>query len=253
MAYLRVMKKKTVLITGGSSNLGIEIAKQFKAAGYMVYSTSQSELNITDDKACQRFTQKIVRDQEKIDVLVNCAGVTPVGPLLEESADDFLKTLNINAVGAFRLIRESVPYMGKKSRGKIININSLNGLVPLPNYGIYSASKHALEAMSFALRQELKEKNICVTSILPGAILNEKKINLPQTHKPAREKFLILKYLMPFLTPEKVAESVLKVAEEKAPPARVVLGNDAKIITFLVKMLPFSLWDRLVYYVWSHK
>jgi hypothetical protein len=58
---------------------------------------------------------------------------------------------------------------------------------------------------------------------------------------------------MPFLTPEKVAESVLKVAEEKAPPARVVLGNDAKIITFLVKMLPFSLWDRLVYYVWSHK
>lgn len=245
--------KKIALITGGGSNLGTEIAKKLSNAGFVVYAPTHGELNITNDKSCQKYVSKIVKDQGKIDVLVNCAGITPLGLCLEASSDDFLKTLDINSIGAFRLIKECVPYMGKKSRGKVINLNSLNGVVPLPNYGIYSASKHALEAMSFVLRQELKDKNIYVTSILPGAILSKRKVNLPQINKPARDKFLILRYLMPFLAPEKVAASVFNVATSKRPPARVVLGNDAKIMIFFMKMLPFQLWDRLIYYVWSHK
>lgn len=245
--------RKVALITGGASNLGSEIVKKFKDSGFVVYAPTRQELNITDDKECQKFVQKIVKDRGRIDILVNCAGVTPIGPSLGESAESYLETLNINVIGAFRLIRESVPYMGKRNKGRIININSLNGIISLPNYGIYSASKHALEAMSFSLRQELKENNIYVTSILPGAIINEKKENSPHKYKPAREKFLLLRFLMPFLTAEEVALSIFKVANSSTPPARVVLGNDAIITTLLMKILPFSLWDRLVFYIWNHK
>lgn len=244
--------KKVVLITGGSSNLGLEIAKKFESEGCMVCATSQSDLNITNDANCRKFVQKIISTYGRIDVLVNCAGVTPIGLSLAKTSEDYLKVLDINAVGAFRLIKETVKYMNKTGGGKVININSLNGIVSFPNYGIYSASKHAFEALSFALRQELKSMNIYVTSIFPGAIKSEKKVAL-QTFKPAREKFLILKYLMPFLTAEKVARSVFKVVEKRTPPARVILGNDTRIIVFLTKLLPFNLWDKLVFYVWNHK
>lgn len=245
--------KKIVLITGGSSNLGLEIIKKLKDAGYVIYAPTGLELNITNETSCLEFVHKIAKVHGRIDILINCAGITRVGLSLEESASNFLKTLDINAVGAFRLTKEVVKYMGKKSEGKIINIGSLNGIISLPNYGMYSASKHAFEAMFFALRQELRDRNIYVTNILPGAILNEKKTNLLQTNKPAREKIPILKYLMPFITPRQVAESVLKIAESKTSPARVILGNDAKITTLLMKILPFSFWDRLVFYVWDYK
>ncbi len=246
--------KKIALITGSSSNLGMAISRKFLNKGYVVYSTAQSELNITSRTSCFKFIQKIVKVHNKIDVLVNCAGITSIiGPSLEKSDDDYLRALDINAVGAFRLTKEAVKYMGKKSRGNIINISSLNGIISLPNYGIYSASKHALEAMSFALRQELRNKNVYVTNILPGAIQSENKINVLQKHKPAREKFPILKYLMPFLPPERIAESVLTTTESDFPPARIVLGSDAKITAFLMKVLPFSLWDQLIFYIWNHK
>lgn len=243
--------KKVVLITGAGSNLGKEIVKVFKLEGFDVYAPTHSELDITKNADCYEYTNKIIKSNHKIDILINCAGITPMGQSLEKTADDYLKVLDINAVGPFRLTKAIVESVGKNL--KIINISSLNGVVSLPNYGVYSSSKHALEAMSFALRQELKAKNIFITSILSGAIKNEKSSINDKSYKPARDKFLLLKYLMPFITPEEVANSVLNVAKSYRPSAQVVLGNDAKITIFLMKMLPFSLWDRMVYYIWSRK
>lgn len=243
--------KRVALITGGASNLGSEVVRKFKDAGFIVYAPTHSEIDITSDSDCKKYVSKVAKTYGRIDVLVNCAGVTPVGPVLEESSTDFLNTLDVNAAGAFRLIKEVADYM--PDGGKIINISSLNGIASLPNYGIYSASKHALEAITFALRQELRPKGIWVASVLPGAILNEKKNSLKSPVRTAREKFWILKFLMPFVTADEVAKSVVRVAGQSKPPARVVLGNDARIITFLAKILPFGLWDKLVFYVWNHK
>lgn len=242
---------KVALITGADSNLGKEIVRVFKLANFDVYSPTHSELDVTVDSDCSKYVKKIVESKNKIDVLINCAGVTPMGPSLDKTADEYLKAVNINAIGPFRLTKEVAKHMGKK--GKIINISSMNGVISLPNYGIYSASKHALEAMSFVLNQELRSKNIFITNILSGAIKNENKTTDGKSYKSARDKFLLLKYLMPFLTTEKVANSVLRVSDSNNPSAQLILGNDAKITIFLRKILPFSLWDKMVYYIWSHK
>jgi NAD(P)-dependent dehydrogenase (short-subunit alcohol dehydrogenase family) len=173
------------------------------------------------------------------------------GPTSSFTPDDYLNLLDTNAVGAFRLIREVVPHMQKQKSGRIVNITSLNGLVSLPNFGLYSSSKFAFEALGLALRYELAKDGILVTNIAPGAIASPAKFDMP--HKSAREKFWLLKILMPMISYEKVAQAINSVLKDDMPPARVLLGADAKITFFLYRFLPISLWDNLMFYIWNKK
>lgn len=258
--------KKIALVTGASSQLGSKIIEVLAANSFKVYAGSRDvkditkednitpiKLDITKDSDVQKAVREVTKKEGKIDVLVNCAGVTLVGPTIDFTPEDFQKILGINTIGTFRLIREVVPYMIKQKHGYIINITSLNGLVALPNFGLYCASKYALEALGLSLRYELASNNVWVTNIAPGAIYSSRKVSGKMPHKPAREKFKILYYLMPMVTTDTIARKVLKLVQEPKPPARVVLGADAIITTNLQRILPLPIWDLLVKFVWGKK
>lgn len=245
--------KKIVLITGGTSELGQAIIREFTSANYKVYAPTSSKLDVQQDESCKMFISKILKKDGRIDILINCAGYSRSGPTTDFSSSDFLKIIDTNVVGAFRLIKEVVPSMKKRKLGRIVNITSLSGLVALPNFGIYSASKFALEALGLSLRYELEKCNIWVTNIAPGAIKSEVIDSKPLRHRPFREKFRLLDFLMPMVTTDKIAKVALKVSEAKRPRASMVLGSDAKIVYALYRFLPRFFWDKLQFFVWNSK
>ena len=259
--------EKIILITGCSSGLGEKIAESLSQNGYTVYAGARDvkdiavkngnlipvRLDITNDKECQLAVEKIIREKGGIDVLINNAGYTSVGPTVNFNVKDFIDILNTNAVGAFRLIKLVYPHMKSKRFGRIINITSLNGLLALPNFGLYSASKHALEALGSSLRYEFIKDGIYVTNLAPGAVASSIAQAKPIPHKPAREKFLLMKFLMPMVTQDKVVNKIRELIISPHPPARELMGADAKIMTLLQRFLPNSIWGRLLYFIWNKK
>ena len=241
--------KKVVLITGGSSGLGRFLADYLSQRGFVVFAGMRAAekpsvsvmpiaLDVTDDVSCQNALNQIHGLHQRIDVLINCAAMTLVGPTDSFSPEEFRGVLDVNLVGPFRLIKSVIPMMKKQQSGRIINITSLNGKIAFPNFGIYGASKFGLEALGLSLRYELAGTGVFVTNIAPGAIApiaGTKKSpasdKLP--HVPAREKFWIIKTLMPMVRMDEIANTVEKTIRKPAPPSQIELGRDVKITTFL--------------------
>lgn len=264
--------KKIVLITGCSSGLGKQLTECLARKGHIVYAGIRNDeerkkltiswkiyrqifplkLDITNEDQCKDAVTKILKEKKKIDVLINNAGYTLAGPIDSFATKDFMKLMDTNVIGAFRLIREVLPGMKAKKTGHIINITSLNGLVALPNFSLYCSSKFALEGLTRSLIPELAQDNIHITNIEPGAMKGEiapdKQKKLP--HKPARERFWILRVLLPIISINDVAERISKVIDSNYPPTSVLIGADAKITTCLQKILPGRLWYKLLYKIW---
>lgn len=270
--------KQVILITGCSRGLGKLLAERLAEKGFIVYAGMRKledikrlkavwkdfysiihpiRADITVDEDCKKAVKKIIANEGRIDVLINNAAYGLSGPTDSFTSQQYLDILNTNAVGAFRLIREAAPQMRSQKRGKIINITSLNGILALPNFGLYCSSKFALEALALALRYELKNSGVWVINIEPGAIAQKassvKKISSVKklSHVPAREKFWILKKLMPMVTQEEIIKTIEKVIENSNPQAHIILGRDAQITTFLQRFLPQKLWDYLLSFIWT--
>lgn len=264
---------KVVLVTGCSSGLGRSIMIGLAGTGHIVYagfrktddleSTRKEfektypnlrflKLNVQNDVECELAVSMVLKKEKKLDVLVNNAGATIAGPIDNFTSKDYMQLLDTNAGGAFRLVRQVVPEMKKRRFGQIINITSLNGLVPLPNFSLYCSSKFALEGLGQSLAIELAPFNIRVTNVEPGAIkMMDKKTVSKLPHKPLREKFVLFKLLFPFITVEKVAQEVVRLVESNNPPRSLKLGIDTTLASFLHKYLPDKIWNDLIQQLWQ--
>ena len=253
-------EKKVILITGGVSGLGKIIAQRLLSKGHIIYCTSRNvnssevdgvqflKLDVTSDNGCKDVISKIIENEKRLDVIVNNAGITLSGPTLGFSVDDFKKILDTNVIGSFRLIKAACLLTSKPSL--VINITSLNGFLSFPNFGLYSSSKFAMEALGLALRYELAPTTK-VVNVAIGALLSESSRKIP--HKPAREKSLLLKWLLPLTSPEDVSVVIDKLIHASSVPPRVLIGRDAYIVNMMQKMMPFSFFDKVIFYIWKKK
>ncbi len=253
-------KKKVILITGASSGLGWIIAKNLASKGNIVYGTSRSmaqcekegvkfiKLDIISNEACEDIVSYILTCENRIDVIINNAGITLAGKTLEFNDLNFKNILDINTIGPFRLIK--AVFAQPKKPKMIINITSLNGFLALPNFGLYCASKFAIEALGFSLRYELAPL-VKVVNVAVGAICSDQQEKMP--HKTAREKFALLRMLLPLTSREDVALCVEKLIGSINPPSRILVGRDAKIINFMQKILPLSIFEKIIFYIWRKK
>lgn len=254
---------KIALVTGGTSLLGKAIAEKLISNNFKVYladlnpnqikvaDADKIALDVTKSDNCEEVVRLVVKKENKIDVLINIAGISLAKPILETEEQEIKKLFDVNALGHFRLSKAVAPYMVREKTGRIINITSLNGIVSLPNFGAYSASKFAAEALNLSLRYELFGTGVYVTNIEPGAIERKISSDKAMPHKPLREKIKLLKVVLPFTRDDAIAEEVLKIITSSEPPARVIIGRDAKIITLIHKILPFSVWDSLIKFYWK--
>lgn len=172
--------KQTILITGASSGFGLLIAEQLHKSGYTVIGTSRNPeklqatvpfklmaLDLADDESIASFSERLFRQTDRLDILINNAGYLLSGLSEETSINLGKQQFETNFWGTVKLTNELLPHFRRQRKGKIITIGSMLGLISLPNVAYYAASKHALEGYFKSLRFELNQFNISVSMIEP--------------------------------------------------------------------------------------
>ena len=175
------LQRTIAIVTGASSGIGQATAERLARAGYKVYGTSRRAaqsgqrsfemlaLDVTSDASVEAAVTEVMRAEGRIDLLVNNAGfgVAP-GGAEESSIEQARSIFDTNFFGIVRMTRAVVPHMRRRGSGRIINIGSVLGFLPMPFGALYAATKHALEGYSESLDHELRTRGIRVSVIEPA-------------------------------------------------------------------------------------
>ncbi|HWL31967.1 MAG TPA: SDR family NAD(P)-dependent oxidoreductase, partial [Gaiellaceae bacterium] len=177
------MISRAVLITGCSSGIGRASAERLAAAGWTVYASARRleavaglvgcrplELDVTDERSMRAAVELVEREEGAVGVLVNNAGYSQSGAVEGVSPDEARRQFETNVFGLARLTQLVLPGMRAQRWGRIVNVSSMGGELTFPGGGWYHASKHAVEALSDALRFEVAGFGIDVVVIQPGLI-----------------------------------------------------------------------------------
>jgi NAD(P)-dependent dehydrogenase (short-subunit alcohol dehydrogenase family) len=172
-----------VLVTGAASGIGRAVARRFHAAGWRVYATDVDAdglapladrgmatlpLDVTDDDATRAAVDRIRDEAGRIDCLVNNAGVGTAGTVEDVPPDRARRTFEVNALGPHRVTRAVLPGMRERGEGRIVTVSSVLGRTVPPGLGVYAASKHAVEALTDALRREVGPLGVDVVAVQPA-------------------------------------------------------------------------------------
>jgi len=178
-----VALSRAVLVTGCSSGIGRATAERLAAAGWTVYASARRleaveelagcrplRLDVTDDESMHAAVALIEREEGAVGVLVNNAGYSQSGAVEGVPLDEARRQFETNVFGPMRLTQLVLPGMREQRWGRIVNVSSMGGELTFPGGGWYHASKHAIEALSDALRFEVAGFGIDVVVIQPGLI-----------------------------------------------------------------------------------
>ena len=252
---------KTILITGTSTGFGRDTAETLVRAGHTVFASMRDlqgknrkhaealrrqgievvELDITSDDSVDKAVKDVLARTSQIDVLVNNAGIASAGITEAFTSDQAKIVFNTNVVGLLRTIRAVLPAMRNRSDGLIINISSILGRVTFPFFGIYGASKFAVEALTDSLRYEVSQLGIEVVLVQPSAYPTSMYANVQEPADIARvaaygavgeipgamfENFMRKFRASDAPDPHDVAEAIAKLVIEPkgSRPARTVVG-----------------------------
>lgn len=175
-----MVKRKVCLITGGTSGIGLSTAKAMADGGYIVYEISRREQgndfvhhfqgDITDDRTLKPIVDKIIENEGHIDVLINNAGFGISGAVEFTQTSDAIRQFDVNFFGMVRMTKLVIPIMRRQGYGRIINISSVAGTIPIPFQTFYSATKAAVNSYTMSLSNEVKAFGISVCCVQPGDI-----------------------------------------------------------------------------------
>ncbi len=244
-----------VLVTGGSSGIGLATVRRLAAAGDRVFAASRNPargplpdgvtpiaVDVADPAAATAAIKSVVDSSGRIDALVNNAGTGPLGPIEETADDEAHRIFEVNFFGPLRLARAAVPVMREQGTGRIVNVTSMNDSVPAPFGGFYSASKAALASASVVLGAEVHGFGIRVTVVAPGLFRTEMadsrssyRVAEGSAYQDAFQGMTAHTAAEPATAdPDEVAVAIEKCLRAADPPARVVVGADAEEMAKLV-------------------
>ena len=272
-------RSRAVLITGCSSGIGAATASRLAKAGWPVYATARRPetlaaleadgcrtlaLDVVDEASRQAAVDAVVEAEGAVGVLINNAGYSQSGAV-ESIPDDRVRAqFETNVFGPLALCRLVLPGMREQGWGKIVQLSSMGGKLTFPGGGLYHATKHALEALSDALRFEVKGFGIDVILIEPGLITSgfsdvvmreldtasatdgpyeEFNRAVGEASRDVYEKGLLAKLGGP---PDAVAERIEAALKAKRPRARYTVTPSARALLTLHAVLPDRGWDAMV-------
>jgi NAD(P)-dependent dehydrogenase (short-subunit alcohol dehydrogenase family) len=264
---------QTVLITGATEGLGKAAALLLAERGYRVFAAGRSaekraqldararqqklpleslEMDVCDDSSVKSAVAAVYQKSGAIDVLINNAGLVYVGAVEDLRLEDWRRQFETNFFGVIRVTQAVLPQMRERRKGRILMMSSVSGFVTPPTQGAYSASKHAIEALSNALRYELYPFGIHTILVQPGYIVTNIQKTAMQLTQKYEEKFKTGPYAKIYAsylgsatstraqsktTPEDCARIMLKAIEAPQPKARygvTPLAIFAKIAKWLL-------------------
>ena len=271
--------KRNVLITGCSSGIGAATARAFREAGWQVWATARRPetlaeleaagcrtlaLDVTDSESMKAAVDAVVAEHGAVGCLVNNAGYSQSGAVESVPMDRVRRQFETNVFGMVELTQLVLPGMRERGWGKVVNVSSMGGTLTFPGGGVYHASKYAVEALSDALRFEVRGFGVDVICIQPGLILSgfTERLGAAMTevdkeegpygafnqHVAVYSKKAYTESAMARLsgTPEDVARAILSEVEKSRPRARVPVTWSATVLMAQRRWLPDWAWDYVM-------
>jgi NAD(P)-dependent dehydrogenase (short-subunit alcohol dehydrogenase family) len=274
------MSIRTALVTGSSSGIGRATVEALLDNEWRVYATARdpddvadlgdrtdcvtARLDVTEGNNVEQVVARMIDEEGRIDCLVNNAGYGQFGPLEDVPVGRARRQYEVNVHGPHRLIRAVLPHMRERADGTIVNVSSVAGRVSFPGGGVYCGSKFALEAMSDALRAEVRSKGVDVVIVEPGPVSTNFTDRAETEVEGVERSGAYDSFYSAFsdaslfgddgpttVTPERVASDVLNAASATKPRARYPVGTPARL-GVLGRFVPdqlrdsaFSFLDRL--------
>jgi NADP-dependent 3-hydroxy acid dehydrogenase YdfG len=265
---------KTILVTGASSGIGRATAIQLAEAGHTVFAAARRldrltelartttgtvipvELDVRDPQSVQAAVATVAETSpDGLDVLINNAGYALTGPAESFTTEDVRAQFETNVIGLFDVTRAFLPQMRARRSGRIVNVSSLLGAITVPGSGVYGGSKHAVEALSDALRMELKAFGVDVVVVQPSFASTE----IGVTQHMAASGGAIADYaslereltayldgqMAKAVSGEHVAASVVRASLAPRPKARYVTPRREAVTLGVLTALPTRLTDAL--------
>ena len=265
---------RVVLVTGASSGIGEDTARRLQALGYIVYGAARRTdrlqaltadgirplaMDVTDDASMTSGVNRLLEETGRIDILVNNAGYGSYGAIEDVPIDEARRQFEVNVFGLARLTQLVSPHMRTRGSGTIINISSIGGKLTTPLGGWYHATKYAVEALSDALRMELRPFGIDVVVVEPGAIRTAwwpiAADHLEATAEGSAYAAQIRAVAgamrsesnnRRYSPPEVIARTVGRIVPTRHPRTRYAVGFMAKPLIAARRVLPDRAFDRLI-------
>ncbi|GHQ70460.1 putative short-chain type dehydrogenase/reductase VdlC [Helicobacter pylori] len=261
--------QKVAIITGASSGIGLECALMLLDQGYKVYALSRHatlcvalnhalcesiDIDVSDSDALKEVFLNISAKEDHCDVLINSAGYGVFGSVEDTPIEEVKKQFGVNFFALCEVVQFCLPLLKNKPHSKIFNLSSIAGRVSMLFLGHYSASKHALEAYSDALRLELKPFNIQVCLIEPGpvksnwektAFENDERKDSPYALEVNAAKSFYSGVYQKALSPKAVAQKIVFLSMSQKIKARYLIGLKTQLLLALYRILPSSWYDSL--------
>ncbi len=247
---------KVIMVTGAAGGLGNVISHSLAQEGYRLVLADYSKENldmsvaklgqrknqlwtvavdVSDPKQVAKMVKGSIRRFSRVDALVNAAGIYgPIGPFSENDISHWIKTININLIGSVLCARAVIPFMVKKKKGKIINFSGGGASQPFPNFSAYSTSKVGVVRLTETLAEELKNYNIQVNAIAPGAI-NTKMLSEALAAGP-----------------QKTGQAFYKKIKQQKKRGGDSPQLSADLILFLLSARSFNLSGKLISAKWDN-
>ena len=265
-----------VLITGCSTGIGRATALRLAGAGHVVYATARHEaalaglaeagcslleLDVTDEASMQAAVDRVVADHGAVGALVNNAGYSQSGAVETVSPEELRRQFKTNVFGLTRMCQLVLPGMRAAGRGRIVNVSSMGANFTFPGGGVYHATKYAVEAISDALRFEVKGFGVDVVIIQPGLIRSEfataaaRQVDagdgpyaafnaaVARSTKDVYEKGPLARFGG---EPDAVAVAIEAAITSPRPKIRMRVTPSARLLIGQRRVLSDGLWDRFV-------
>jgi len=253
--------KPVALVTGASTGIGLACAQELAAQSYRVFGASRTApasnfliewvpIDVGSDDSVREGVGRILEKCGSLDLVINCAGYAVAGALEDSTMEDAREQFETNFFGVLRVTQGVLPSMRRHGYGRIVNISSMAGIVPMPYRGIYAASKHALEAFTEVLDHEVRQFGIRAVVIEPTftktSIMANEKIPGTQISAYAEQKrrveATILKALVGGDEPRAVAEVIYHAATAEHPHLHNPVGEGVTL-SRLRRFLPVGMFQ----------
>jgi NAD(P)-dependent dehydrogenase (short-subunit alcohol dehydrogenase family) len=269
---------KAVLITGCSTGIGRATAERLAGSGHTVYATARKPesiadleakgcrtmaLDVTDEESMRAAVEAVEQAEGAVGALVNNAGYSQSGAIEDVSMESVRRQFETNVFGLLRMCQLVLPGMRRQGSGRIVNISSMGGKLVFPGGGIYHATKHAVEALSDALRFEVRGFGIGVSIVEPGLIKTEFATAAERSidegtakdgpyatfNRQVAEK-TVEAYEGPMARlaagPDAVAKVIERAIDSSRPKPRYLVTAGARVLLVTRRALPDRGWDAMM-------